>query len=269
MDFILIQNNQTYYKVPAIGLEWKSLGLKPFIANKEGIKSGSDVKEFYLEEQDFIKYSNSIMQNSHKKDNNKVIVAGLGIESILIRVKTEGFSPEILTMYQLVMSQIQLVYFDSNFKEYIKLFQCSPRVKYFLLRAVICKTLAQKMGWTSKKIQDDVLMASLFCDLGAEMDKNPGIYHGEYLSEVMSRNQKISDAVIQGIKHHHEYNDGTGPLRLSRFQINPVAKIIRTVEDVLEFLQKKQDLHGTFPTLFKNKLDSNIVDYCLDIFKKN
>ena len=121
MDFILIQNNQKYYKVPAIGLEWKTLGLKPYIANKDIVEQ-NQFKEFYLHEQDFIKYSNSIMKATHPKDNNKMIVACLGIESILIRVKVEGFSPEILTMYQLVMSQIKMIYFDANFKDYLKCF---------------------------------------------------------------------------------------------------------------------------------------------------
>lgn len=273
MEFMLIQNNERYYKVPATGLPWKHLGLTPFVYNDKTIhledSKSKNIQEFYLKEKDFIIYSNSVIKTEHSHRQTKLIAASFGLEMILIQIKSEGFSNQILNLCKQVVLQIKDLSFDKAFKDYIKMTECSPQVKYYLLRAVVSKSLAYKMGWSSRKIIDDVLLAALLCDLGSEMATNPGIFHGEYLSSVMSLNHKISDAVTQGIRHHHEYNDGTGPLKLSRFQINPVAKIIRTVEDCLEMLRNNQDIHFFFSVASKNRLEPDIVDHCLEIFKKN
>lgn len=262
MAFLITHNHEPYYKVPAIGLAWKQLGLKPFVHTREQ-KNLPDVAEFYLKEKDFITYSNHMLKESYKKDNNKVVVASLGIQSIILKMKTEGFSEEVYYSYKMVISQIQEINFDVNFKEYMKKLESSPKVKYFLLRAVLCKSIAHKLGWSSKKIQEDILMASLFCDL---IEGETNDFHGEELAKIMAKNPKISDGVINGIKHHHEFNDGSGPLKLTRYKINPVAKVIRAVEETFEFIKQKEDL-SLMLMKFKSKIDSPILDICIRTFQ--
>jgi predicted hydrolase (HD superfamily) len=110
-------------------------------------------------------------------------------------------------------------------------------------------------------------LASLFCDIGEEIPNPKNILHSE-LSVEMLHKYNISEDILQAILHHHEYDDGTGPLRVTRFKIHSIAKIIRVVEECLIGIKDKDSNFQRLKDLSPTKLDSQITEACLLLFNK-
>jgi HD-GYP domain-containing protein (c-di-GMP phosphodiesterase class II) len=110
----------------------------------------------------------------------------------------------------------------------------------------LAKLLCHKLQYTSEATLYKITLASLLCDVGL-YDKTGvlGTKHQEKSVQIL-KFLKIPGDVDQIILHHHEYNDGSGPLKVTRHKIHPLAKVIRVTDEFTEIL-------------FSQKLEKNII----------
>jgi len=91
-------------------------------------------------------------------------------------------------------------------------------------RSLLCFMMAESKRWEREKNYQNLIISSLLADIGQVLA--PELPHPEnsipYLGELAQNND-----VVKIIEHHHENYDGSGPLKLSKNYIHPLAKILR------------------------------------------
>lgn len=96
-------------------------------------------------------------------------------------------------------------------------------------RSLICYGIMKSKNYQSPKNYNDVITASLLCDIGNIT--NPNDPHPANSCKIL-KDHGVKDHIIDIIKHHHENNNASGPLKLDTTKIHPLSKILRLGDEV-------------------------------------
>ena len=267
MSHVVEHKGQLYYPVVRELFEKNAHDLVPYVKVSQIFHPQSREDLIYLIEEDYIQYSQRLMKEHHE-DKTNVLSLAMGVETALVLLKKQGLNEEIFELFNDVSKNFLNISFDDSFKTQFGTLLCSPRAKEYLLKTVLCKAVAKKMGWKSGPFLHKLFLATLFCDLGEEIKNPNNVFHAELSVKELRKTKKVTEDVLQAILHHHEYNDTSGPLKVSRYYIHPLAKVIRVVEECLKALPLK-DMHFSLrlQSLCPQKVDTQIVQACLELFQ--
>ena len=198
----------------------------------------------YLKEQDYLNYQqklNDVLFEQKILTKDSALVLGGILDNIFAHIDERSISS--------FMQHLPLMLELSSNSEYKKLFSQSltnPNAKISFVRSIISHNLAIKLKHTSTYFLSRLLAASYFCDFTTNDDP---VFHGIVNSIKLESIPEITSDVVLAIKHHHEFNDGSGPLGVKNFNIHPLAKIVRLADEL-------SLLGGKTPAEFKEKINS-------------
>lgn len=240
----------------------KSMGITPYLKIDNVIK---DKATIYLLEEDYIRYTKKIINSSIVSDSAKIHSISMALETSFILLEKMGVSPELISFQKEISKQFLKIKFNDEFKKEFKQMLCSQEVKNILLKCILTKAIGQNISWWSDLMSERLFVSTFFCDLGA-INCPEGVFHARRSYDLLQKKGLTPD-ILQAILHHHENNDGTGPLEMTRFQIQPMAKIIRVVDETIQIISDKKNLKDEMSLLISKKLERAYVRYCLDLFK--
>lgn len=98
-----------------------------------------------------------------------------------------------------------------------------------LLRSIFCYMIAQSLDWKMNKNYQNLVISSILADIGNILNqaKPHPLNSLPYLGKFAQNND-----IHQIVLHHHENLDGSGPLGLTKFKIHPLAKILRSADEL-------------------------------------
>lgn len=144
----------------------------------------------------------------------------------------ENFNPSSINL------GISLIYNTTNNRspEFLKeLFSSLENdqavAKETFVRSLFCFGIMKSKNYQSAKTYNDIITASLLCDVGNVV--LPGEPHPQNSCIVLEKNG-VKDSIIEIVRHHHENFNGSGPLKLVKDRINPLAKVIRLGEEIMK-----------------------------------
>ena len=220
-------------------------------------------KMVYMKEDDYIRYAQIIISEFSDKKNVSLSAITMAIESSFLLLERNGFNQESFTMINSLTTQFLKLSYNKQLKNQFQLIVASPRAKEFVMKTMLCKSLAEKIGWKSELILKKLFVASFFCDLGELIpndENDPYDNHQKKSIEFLEKYGKVSEDVRQAILHHHEYNDGSGPYGLVKHSIHPMARIIRVVDELIGLISRKdKEFIQKIKEMSIQKLDSQIV----------
>lgn len=192
----------------------------------------------------------------------------MGLESCFLVLKQYGLRLDVFDIYQQVVPSMVNLSLAGAFKQEFRTMLCSNEVRYQIMRVVLCRLIAKKLNLKSDFYLKKIYMACFLCDIGEYHENTKNEYHG-LIGANLALSQKMPEDIAQAILHHHEYEDGSGPMQSTRHNIHPIAKIIRVSE---EWLSRMSLTNANYPQDFANlapeKLDAQIAEACLSLFKK-
>jgi len=261
MKVYIQKGNYRFYPIKnSICLD-KSLGITPYLKVDNIIKDKSMV---YLLEEDYIRYTKKIINSSISTEAAKIHSISMALETSFILLEKMGVTPDIINLQKEISKHFLKLKFNDEFKKEFKQMVCSQKVKNILLKCILTKAISQKIPWWSGLMSERLFVATFFCDLGS-IGCPEGTFHARRSYELLQKKGLTPD-ILQAILHHHENNDGTGPLGMTRFQIQPMAKIIRVVDKTIDIVSAKSNLKEEMSVLISKKLETEYVRYCLELF---
>lgn len=234
--------------------------------NKENQKIIVEENHFYLAEEDYINLTMRMLKSPNEL--TEIDHLTMGLESCLILLKKDGLNEEVFSLYSELTKDLLTLEINDKFRKEFRTILCSDQVRYILMRLVLSKLIAKELKISSDFYLKKIYLSCLFCDIG-EMIPNPKKeYHAKWSAEQL-KDKNISEDILQAIYHHHEYEDGSGHLGLTKHQIHPIAKIIRVSEEWLNLMKsKKRDYPVEFSLMAPLKLNEDLVKACLALFNK-
>ncbi len=207
----------------------------------------NSIEYCYLKEPDYLEYQtklSNILSNNKTLNKKNVIILG----TILNGLFDLSQKNNIANFIDYVPMFLELSS-NSEFKKIFSESLTNKNAQTAFLRSSIAHNIAIKNKNTSSFFLGRVILASYFCDF-VNSDENG--FHGSVNALMLEKIPNIPSDVILAIKHHHEYNDGTGPLKLKGPNIHPIAKFIRLADELilfgglssLEFNEKLETLKG-------------------------
>ena len=100
------------------------------------------------------------------------------------------------------------------------------------------------------------MISSYFCDFTQEDSPE---FHSIVNAGILEKIPSISSDVVLAIKHHHENNDGSGPLGIKNSSIHPISKFIRLADEVSFFGGLSKDEFNDKLDLLKGKIDLSLL----------
>lgn len=198
----------------------------------------------YLKENDYLNYqqklNDALFEQKVLTKEHSMVLGGI-LDNIFAHIDEQSLSN--------FMKHLPLMLEISSNSEYKRLFSQSltnPNAKISFIRSILSQNIAIKMKHTSSYFLSRLLAASYFCDFTTNDDP---VFHGLVNSIKLEAIPEITSDVVTSIKHHHEYNDGSGPLGVKNYNIHPLAKIIRLADELTL-------LGGKTPIEFKEKINS-------------
>lgn len=224
-------------------------------------------KMVYMKEEDYIKYSQIIIGEVTDKNSVSLSAITMAIESSYLLLEKNGFNKDSFNMINSLTEQFLKINYNKQLKNQFQFIVASPRSKEFVMKTILCKALAVKIGWKSDMILKKLFIASFFCDLGELIPNEEGDPYDNHQKKsiaFLEKYGKLSEDVRQAILHHHEYNDGSGPYGLVKHSIHPMARIIRVVDELIGFISRKdKEFVQKIKEMSIQKLDSQIVTMLL------
>lgn len=218
----------------------------------------------YIKEEDYINFSRLLVHTYQKPDASLNIIT-MAVETAFLMIEKNGINIGSYNILEKLSQDFLKLNFDNNFKEQFKVILASPRSKDFIMRAILCKTVAIKMNLKSNMILRKIFLASFFCDLGEILPNPNSKPHQEMSVQFLQTYVSVGDDIRQAILHHHEYNDGTGFYKIFKNKIHPIARIIRVVDELLILISNKDtEFLKTLKQMSICKLDSTVVKAMID-----
>ena len=182
----------------------------------------TDLSSFLINNQQLIKESKSADMAIKVLDQ----CLGFAFENIV----EEKFTPASINL------GISLIYSTTNERspEFLStlfniLLSDGSIAKTTFARSLICYGIMKSKSYQSPKNYNDVITASLLCDVGNIT--NPNDSHPQNSCQIL-RDHGVKDHIIEIVKHHHENNNASGPLRLDTTKIHPLSKILRLSDEI-------------------------------------
>lgn len=187
----------------------------------------SEPEIVFLKELDYFNYQKKLKsclsnQKTLTKENT-LLLSGV-LDNLFQELSSESLS----TFPQFMHLILEL----SGNAELKKLFAQSlthPNAKTTFVRSILCYNLAIKSGSNSTYFLNRLMMSSLFCDF---VSVDSPVFHGIGSALVLEGLPSIPSDVPLAIRHHHEFNDGSGPLKLRQLAIHPLAKYVRLADEL-------------------------------------
>lgn len=231
------------------------------------------IQYVYLQENDLLIYTQQLIKQNKLNSTGSAAMAQLAerTQLALWGLQQQGINHQNYFLLDNIAQSIVALGANQKVSELFMQIPAGDAQKY-LIRTFLAKLLCHKLNFTSESILYKVTLASLLCDVGL-YDKNntEGVTHQEKSVNIL-KFLKIPGDVDQIILHHHEYNDGSGPFKVTRHKIHPLSKIIRITDEFTEILfTQKVDKNIIFQQLYNLcpvKFEQNIVR-ALDLCFKN
>lgn len=258
-------NNEKFYPVPEGIFNLYQYNLNNL--DLEFYKKKNQIKKdvLYLREKDYIKYS--LLFSEKKEIKPSIATIGMMLESSIILIQSIGINPISHKILNNISIEMKNIYLNNDFKKHFKEILISKKAKEILLKVVLARTIAKELKIKNETVLNRLLLTTLFCDLGNLYEPKDAT-HQEKSIDLLSKFVSISDDIKQGILHHHENNDGTGPYKIFKHKIHPFARIIRVVDEIhnwMDLKSEKEPLDLYLKKLSVKKLDSVIVSIIINL----
>lgn len=268
-SFFKLSNTDSYQCF--IHLKDRFLMAKPeHVSLKDYVKNNS-IATIYLNQNDLFRYTQEIIKVNHLQgpESNRLQSLAERTQIALWTLQSEGISHQTMPLVESIAKSIVEMGTNQKITELFLKIPPGDAQKY-LIRTILSKIVCHNLSFTSESTLYKVTLSSLLCDLG--LYHNPkNIFHGQASLDQMA-SLKIPSDVQSIILHHHELNDGSGPLKVSRHKIHPLAKIIRVTDEFCDILfAQKLEKNIIFSMLYSQspqKYELNIVKALSQAFTK-
>jgi HD-GYP domain-containing protein (c-di-GMP phosphodiesterase class II) len=241
-----------------------------FLKNISVYFKEQNIKEVYLEEHELEVYTQELIKHNQFDPSQAQNLSLLAEQTQLAlwTLKRQGLNENNYKMVQSIAKSIINVGIDQKISELFSNIS-SGDAQLFLVRTFIAKLMCHKLKFNSESTLYKMTLVSLLCDIGKYHVKG-NEYHAE-VSAAKLREIKVHSEIVQAVLHHHENNDGSGPLKINKFYINPIAKILRVADEFVDqVLVQHKNRKEVFLTLQLNSpkiFDNNAVIALLSCFK--
>lgn len=253
---VINHNGETYYPVSRILTELVPPAGKTHFQFSLLLSSPqSNFNTVYLKSVDYLAYQtklNNLMRSQKTLTKDSIQV----LSSILDRLFLESPSGDNISQF---ISYLPLMFEMNSNLEFKKLFSeslLSPNAKSSFNRAMVAQNLAVKMNNSSNYFLSRLLTASYFCDY---IDSDEPQFHSLQNAALLESIPAINSEVILAIKHHHEYNDGSGFLKLKNASIHPLAKYIRFADELCSLQGKSAEVFNERIQFLQFKIDAPLL----------
>lgn len=226
------------------------------------IAAHNHISTVYIQETDLLVYTQNLIkrQKVTPTEGSKISQLAERTQLALWNLKHQGINPQNLFLLEDIAKSI--VELGTNVKVAEVFSQIPPGdAQKYLIRTFLSKLLCHKLNFTSEATLYKITFASLLCDVGL-YQANASEHH-VHTSVAALAGLKVGGDIENIILHHHENNDGSGPLQVKRHKIHPLAKVIRVCDEFCEVLfSEKIDRTLIFQKLYQNcpnKFEMNIV----------
>jgi hypothetical protein len=225
----------------------------------------------YIQENDLSIYTQALLKNQKINQQHQSDLSFLSQKTQLAlwSLKKQGLNHQNFALVDDIAKSIVNLGLNQKITDIFKQIPASDSQKY-LIRTFLTKLLCIRLKFTSESTLYKITVASLLCDIGLYVNPE-NKFHGQASIDGLT-NLKISSDIEQIILHHHENNDGTGPLKMTRHKIHPLAKVLRVCDEFCELLfVKKQDKTYILAELYvqcPKKFETNLVQELDSCFKK-
>ena len=259
--------NEVYYPVAKSHVELYLQGIR-FYVKSDIILHKNEIQEkfVYVRRNDYESYLKQLTIFNPSTTEDPMDNLNAASEALLYSFSFQGASEQNMQLLTKVSEEVRKIT-SPNLKSLIQILISTPQLGPAMFRAVISKFIAAQQGWTTDVAVSKLTAAALFCDIGQVItDRKHHIYTSSELMQVSD----MDPVVVQAVLQHHEYLDGSGPLRLKKFEIHPFAKIIRISDEFYPYFKKGHMLKGleALKELAPLKLDQKFTNALTDKLSK-
>lgn len=212
----------------------------------EKVVAQHNVQYIYLAEADLLTYTQQLIKQNKLNGTSSAAMVQLAerTQLALWGLQQEGVNHQNYYLLENIAQSIVALGTNHKISDLFTQIPSGDAQKY-LIRTFLAKLLCHKLQFTSEATLYKITLSSLLCDVGLYAKDLGSTNHQEKSVQILQA-LKISGDVEQIILHHHEYNDGTGPLKVTRHRIHPLAKVIRLTDEFTDIL-------------FTHKVDKNVI----------
>jgi len=252
-------------------------------------KGATDLYMSRSDRLDYIKYcSNIVHQTKDIICIDKVAQnQSQAIEKYLHEVYSRGIDEEMLDIGKAISSNIAtMVESDKEFTNIFAILEkLGPtQLEHTFLVSFLASMIAVKMDWSSEKILETLILASIFHDIGKskmpesireknsfsmnKAEREEYEKHPIYGAEILSEHKKLNPTIIQVILQHHENCDGSGfPHGVAEKKILNLSKVVHFCDGLAHIMvDKKISAPAAYNLLMKDPLASMV--YARDVMEK-
>lgn len=223
---------------------------------------------YYLKEKDLKKYLSRIVKfNENIKKEHVFETLSSNTEILIHHLKESNFSNDSLILFNEYAKSLSLHLNSQSIMDLVKIVVNGKNINRTLFITMLAQFVAKNLEWTNPVILNKLTLACFFCDLGENLPIE-NKHHIEIAIELLE-NVKIHSDIVNAIRHHHEYQDGTGWLKVKKHNIHPFAKIIRVCDDFYDYFKSKEISNGVnyLNNHSPTKYDTNTVAALTALFK--
>jgi hypothetical protein len=229
----------------------------------DSVVKSESIKYLYLAESDLLGYTQQVIKQNKLSESASGAIVQLAerTQLALWGLQQQGVNHQNYFLLENIAQSIVALGTNHKISELFSQIPSGDAQKY-LIRTFLAKLLCYKLQFTSEATLYKITLSSLLCDVGLYAKDLGTTTHQEKSVEIL-QTLKIPGDVAQIILHHHEYNDGSGPLKVSRHRIHPLAKVLRVTDEFTDILfTQKIDKNTILQQLYANcpkKFDQNLV----------
>ena len=231
------------------------------------VRSIENYTHYFIKESDLSSYLSQVIKSpENTSQDNLFNTLSSNMDALLHNLKESQFSPESLKLFNeystILSSQLQ----SQSIVDLVKIVVNGQNLNRTLFITILTQFVAKAMGWSNENNLKKLMMASFLCDIAKE-DSDDFDHIPKAL--ILLENAKLHSDIILSVKHHHEYQNGSGAYRIKRHHIHPFAKVITVCDDFYDFFIVKrvtsglQFLNNNAP----DKYDSGAVIALSKLFK--